>query len=358
MRRQSRAHAGGHPPSAHTLDGRDWREIIIVTAIACGCLLGLTGCAADEQTQGAGSENTADSATDRETRPPAAEQGRDGAPTPVTLRGSVTDVVDGDTIKVVSRGFETTVRLLGIDTPETRRPGGFVQCFGPAASARTRRLLANGQDVRLVTDVSQDRRDRYGRLLAYVYKPGRSGATGSVNHALVATGYAKVYIYRGNRFRHAGPFEEAEARARRRAIGLWGAPCRGNTTKRDPATIPPPSPSPLAGATSAEARFSRLQPRRRLWQGTAIFQAFPDAPGRIRTCDHRLRSASSRSTPPRGLCRRPRQQRRADAEIRRGDNVEALGRGAVGGGAAGRPAARRRPLHAGPLSAHSSSPSG
>jgi len=278
MPRQSRAHAGGHPPSAHTLDGRDWREIIIVTAIACGCLLGLTGCAADEQTQGAGSENTADSATDRETRPPAAEQGRDGAPTPVTLRGSVTDVVDGDTIKVVSRGFETTVRLLGIDTPETRRPGGFVQCFGPAASARTRRLLANGQDVRLVTDVSQDRRDRYGRLLAYVYKPGRSGATGSVNHALVATGYAKVYIYRGNRFRHAGPFEEAEARARRRAIGLWGAPCRGNTTKRDPATIPPPSPSPLAGATSAEARFLRLQPRRRLWQGTAILQAFPTRP--------------------------------------------------------------------------------
>jgi micrococcal nuclease len=164
----------------------------------------------------------------------------------------VTDVVDGDTIKVLSRGFETTVRLLGIDTPETRRPGGFVQCFGPAASARTRRLLPNGQDVRLVTDVSQDRRDGYGRLLAYVYKPGKSGARGSVNHALVATGYAKVYIYRANPFRHAGPFEEAEARARRRAIGLWGEPCRGNTSKRDPATIPPPSttPSSLAGATS------------------------------------------------------------------------------------------------------------
>lgn len=252
MRRQSRARAGEYPPSAHTRVGSDWREVIVVAAVACGCV-GLTGCAASEQTPGAASEDTSGSTTDGETSSPAAERGATGAPAAITLRGSVTDVVDGDTIKVLSRGFETPVRLLGIDTPETRRPGGFVQCFGPAASARTRRLLPNGQEVRLVTDVSQDRRDRYGRLLAYVYKPGKSGATDSVNHALVATGYAKVFIYRGNPFRHAKPFEEAEARARRRAIGLWGEPCRGDTTKRDPSTIPPPNatPSALAGATSA-----------------------------------------------------------------------------------------------------------
>ncbi len=249
MRRQSRACASGHPVSARTW-GCDWRELIVVAVIACGSVLGLTGCAADEPTQGTRSENL----SDIETAPAAAtEQRRAQEPAPVILVGSVTDVVDGDTIKVESRGFETTVRLLGIDTPETRRPGGSVQCFGPAASARTRRLLPNGQDVRLVTDASQDRRDRYGRLLAYVYKPGRSGAAGSVNHALVATGYAKVYIYRGNPFRYAKPFEEAEARASRRAIGLWGEPCNGDTTKREPSTIPPPNatPTPLAGAAPA-----------------------------------------------------------------------------------------------------------
>ena len=208
------------------------------------------GCAADEQIQGTASENTSSSgATETETSPPATEQGRPREPAPVILRGSVTSVVDGDTIKVLSRGFETTVRLLGIDTPETRRPGGLVQCFGPAASERTKHLLPNGQEVRLVTDVSQDRRDRYGRLLAYVYKPGNSGATGSINHALVATGYAKVYIYRGNPFQHADAFQEAQAAAKSRVIGLWGTPCRGNTTKRDPSTITPESASPLVGAT-------------------------------------------------------------------------------------------------------------
>lgn len=247
MRRQSRAGASGH---AHTLKGRDWREVIVAAAISCACILGLTGCAADEQTPAAVSKHTSTSTTDSETPPPAAAQGRPGAPAPVTLRGLVTDVVDGDTIKVLSRGFETTVRLLGIDTPETRRPGELVQCFGPGASARTKRLLPRGQDVRLVTDVSQDRRDRYGRLLAYVYKPGKSGARGSVNHVLVATGFAKVYIYRGHPFRYFRAFEEAEAGARRRAIGLWGDPCRGNTTKRDPSTITPASARPLVGVTS------------------------------------------------------------------------------------------------------------
>ncbi len=88
-------------------------------------------------------------------------------------------MVDSDTIKVVVRGFETPVRLIGIDTPETHHPSKPVQCFGPAASARTARLLPIGQRVRLETDPTQDTRDRYARLLAYVFKPGRSGAAGS-----------------------------------------------------------------------------------------------------------------------------------------------------------------------------------
>ena len=150
------------------------------------------------------------------------------------LDGTVTDVVDGDTVKVESRGFETTVRLVGIDTPETRRPGGFVQCHGPAASRRTARLLPIGQAVRLVTDPTQDRRDRYGRLLAYVYPPGASGATGSINYVLVASGDAKSYVYRHNPFQYVRQFSAAEAQARRRGIGLWGPPCRGDTTRPDP----------------------------------------------------------------------------------------------------------------------------
>jgi micrococcal nuclease len=158
----------------------------------------------------------------------------------VTLQGRVVRVVDGDTIAVRSRGFETTVRLLGIDTPETRSPG-IVQCFGPAASARTRRLLPRGVRVRLVTDPTQDTRDRYGRLLAYVYRAGRST---SVNLALVATGHAKVYVFdRDQPFRHARSYLRAQARARAARRGLWGPPCFGNTARPDPSARPSPPPS-------------------------------------------------------------------------------------------------------------------
>jgi len=174
----------------------------------------------------------------------------------LTLRGTVSEVVDGDTIKVISRGFETPVRLIGIDTPETRHPFKPVQCFGPAASARAKRLLPEGQRVRLVTDPTQDARDRYGRLLAYVYKPGRSAAGGSVNFSLVRTGHAKAYVYGGVRFQYAVPFLRAHSRARKAKIGLWGPPCRGNTTKPDPSgqapaptPVPPATPAPPAPAT-------------------------------------------------------------------------------------------------------------
>ena len=148
-----------------------------------------------------------------------------------TLVGTISRNVDGDTVHVRVRGFETTVRLIGIDTPETVRPGTPVQCFGAAASERTARILAPGTAVRLETDPTQDTRDRYGRLLAYVYKRGPGGASGSVNYALVATGYARVYVYGGTPFRYAAAFQRAQSRARSGGLGLWGPPCRGNTNR-------------------------------------------------------------------------------------------------------------------------------
>jgi micrococcal nuclease len=183
----------------------------------------------------------------------------------LTLRGTVSDVVDGDTITVDVRGFETPVRLIGIDTPETRAPGTPVQCFGPAAAARAKRLLPVGQRVRLVTDPTQDTRDRYARLLAYVYTPGRSGATGSVNHALVRSGHAKVYVYGGVRFQFAAPFLRAQKGARGARRGLWGPPCRGNTRKPDPsqqepgaspAAPPPATPGPSQPGPGCDPNYT------------------------------------------------------------------------------------------------------
>jgi micrococcal nuclease len=165
-----------------------------------------------------------------------------------TLDGTVASVVDGDTIKVRARGALTTVRLIGIDTPETRHPSKPVQCFGPAATKAAKRLLRPGQAVRLVTDPTQDTRDRYGRLLAYVYPKGKAGARGSVNFTLVAHGAAKVYVYGGVPFRYARTYTAAQGRARTAGVGLWGGTCRGNTTKPDPSVArPAPRPRPSAG---------------------------------------------------------------------------------------------------------------
>lgn len=155
----------------------------------------------------------------------------------VTLTGTVARVVDGDTIRVEARGAETPVRLVGIDTPETVKPGSPVECGGPEASARTKRLLPAGTRVRLVTDPTQDTRDRYARLLAYVYVGKASGARGSVNYRLVREGLADAYVYRPSApFRYARIFQAAEAAAKRAGRGMWGH-CPGASP---PATTPSP----------------------------------------------------------------------------------------------------------------------
>lgn len=128
----------------------------------------------------------------------------------------VTRIVDGDTIKVSIAGQADTVRYIGVDTPETRRPGTPIECFGRAASAHNRRLV-DGREVLLATDAEP--RDRYGRLLAYVYR--RPDGL-FVNAALVRDGYATTLTIPPN-VRHAGRLLQAQRAARRRGAGLWSA---------------------------------------------------------------------------------------------------------------------------------------
>jgi micrococcal nuclease len=135
------------------------------------------------------------------------------------LIGRVTRVVDGDTVKVrLARGRGTrTVRYIGVDTPETVKPGEPVQCFGKAASAFNERLV-EGRRVRL--KIGRERRDRYGRLLAYVYVRGRGNPF--VNAELLRRGYARTLAIPPNTDR-AGRFAELERRARNDGRGLWSA---------------------------------------------------------------------------------------------------------------------------------------
>ncbi len=129
------------------------------------------------------------------------------------MEGTVTRVVDGDTIHVSVDGRREKVRYIGVDTPE---PRGGARCFAHAASAFNARLVA-GRRVRLTAGV--ERRDRYGRLLAYVHRlPDRL----FVNGELVRRGYATVLTVAPNVAR-AGELARLQRVARRAGRGLWGA---------------------------------------------------------------------------------------------------------------------------------------
>jgi micrococcal nuclease len=124
--------------------------------------------------------------------------------------------VDGDTIVARVDGRLERVRLLGIDTPETKDPRKPVQCYGHEASAHTTSLLPPGTALRVARDV--EARDRYGRLLLYVWR-ARDGLF--VNRELAADGDASLLTFRPNTA-HEPELSAAVDLARRRGLGLWG----------------------------------------------------------------------------------------------------------------------------------------
>jgi endonuclease YncB( thermonuclease family) len=140
--------------------------------------------------------------------------GGEAGPAAATVR--VLRVVDGDTIEIELDGGREDLRLIGIDTPETVKPGTPVQCYGPRASAFTHGLL-EGRTVRVVFGV--ERRDVYGRLLGYVSLGDRM-----VNAILVRRGLARTLTIPPND-RFAPLFDRLELEAARAGRGLWDA-CR------------------------------------------------------------------------------------------------------------------------------------
>ncbi len=124
--------------------------------------------------------------------------------------------VDGDTIVARIGGHLERVRLLGIDTPETKDPRKPVQCYGHEASSHTRSLLPPGTALRVARDV--EARDRYGRLLLYVW---RASDGLFVNRELAADGDASLLTFQPNTA-HEPELSAAVDRARRSGRGLWG----------------------------------------------------------------------------------------------------------------------------------------
>ena len=133
--------------------------------------------------------------------------------------GKIADVIDGDTVDIDINGRTERVRLIGVNTPETKHPTKPIECFGPEASAYLTQLLPKGTRVRIERDV--EARDRYGRMLLYLYLGSNDLF---INLDLVARGYGTPMSIEPNTF-HRNDCVRAAAQAEAADVGLWKA-CR------------------------------------------------------------------------------------------------------------------------------------
>jgi micrococcal nuclease len=141
----------------------------------------------------------------------------------------VVEFSDGDTVVVDMNGTKETIRFIGVDTPETRDPRKAVQCFGHAAAEFTKNLIGKN-NLRLEADPLNTNRDRYNRLLRYVYLPDGT----LVNLEIIKQGYG--FAYTSFPFTKAEEFSAAQKEAREADRGLWNS-CN-------------PSPNEYGGFTS------------------------------------------------------------------------------------------------------------
>lgn len=139
-----------------------------------------------------------------------------------TTLAEIVRIVDGDTIVVSLGGKEEKVRLIGVNTPETVDPRKPVECFGKEAKEYMKQLLS-GKKIRLEADTTQQERDRYGRLLRYIFL--ENGLL--VNQVLIRDGYAYEYTY-DLPYKYQSEFKKAETDARNAGRGLWNSgACNG-----------------------------------------------------------------------------------------------------------------------------------
>lgn len=167
----------------------------------------------------------------------------------------VVSVVDGDTIKVSINGKKETLRLIGLDTPETKKPRTPVQCYGKEASSHMQSLVQSKQ-VQLEADPTQGERDKYGRLLRYVF------VGGSTNVALsqIQGGFGREDTYDAA-YAYQAQFQSAQVAAQHVKRGTWGPPCNGfhrnDTASSDSSSNPASSASATPSKTAAQPGASQ-----------------------------------------------------------------------------------------------------
>lgn len=168
-------------------------------------------------------------------------------PTPADTRqtAKITKVIDGDTINVSINGKTEIIRIIGINTPETVDPRKPVECFGERASAVARENLT-GETVMLEADPTQGERDKYNRLLRYVWTDDGTVDFGKV---MIATGFAYEYTY-NIPYKYQAEYKQAQKEAEQGKKGLWADDaCPVATAK--PITKPTTAPTQSSGTTTS-----------------------------------------------------------------------------------------------------------
>ena len=153
-------------------------------------------------------------------------------------------VVDGDTIHINYNGKDEKIRFIGLDTPETKDPRKPIQCFGREATAKMIEFAEN-KNVRLEFDKTQGERDKYGRLLAFVYGEDNK----NLAYEMIRQGYGNEYTYNSNPYKYQNEFKEAARKAREENKGLWAEnTCAGDATKPAGTQTPKSQPTPTTPA--------------------------------------------------------------------------------------------------------------
>lgn len=151
----------------------------------------------------------------------------------------VVKVVDGDTIDISIDGKIERLRLIGLDTPETVDPRKPIQCFGIEASNKTKSMLM-GKKVSIESDTTQGDRDKYGRLLSYVFLEDGT----NFNLYIIREGYAYEYTY-DLPYKYQAEFKQAQVTAQLNKNGLWSpGACEEKKTTATTVTAPSPQCNP------------------------------------------------------------------------------------------------------------------
>jgi micrococcal nuclease len=137
--------------------------------------------------------------------------------------------VDGDTVEILKECRPISLRLVGINTPETVDPRKPVQCYGPEASAEAKKLLT-GKNIRIEMDPASGTYDKYGRTLAYIYllDPKTGAYSWFYNEFMIEQGFAYEYTYFNIKYEYQTEFKQVQAEAKENQRGLWSpSTCNG-----------------------------------------------------------------------------------------------------------------------------------